>query len=929
MVFVVKRLAFFLSLLFLLTVVGQVSVIADGMAAAQPAVSEEKKLEIPLFSEYQAFTGIQPQAVARMDRNTDVQAMLLEEGCGVEWTFTLHEAGQFFLRIRYKPATGKSNDIVCETKMDGAYVDKNMQTITLKRIWQNETAEFAVDAVGNQQRPRQVEADAFTEYTVRKKLDNSFLVFDLETGRHTFSLECQREGLEILSLTLVPSDTTPTYEDYSSKYADYADRPAKYVMFEAEKAAYKSDATLYPLNDRSSPYTSPSHYANTLLNTIGGNNWRFSDQWIEWNFDVEETGLYQLSMRVKQTYRQGQNSSRKIYIDGSVPFEELQYITIPYNNNWQNITLGDDRPYYIYLEAGEHTLRLENTIGAVQEVIQLTDDLVRRLNELYRTLLVFTGTTPDADRDYHLDDLIPDLEETLKENLALVTNVKEKLYTVTLDKGQDYAQFEEMERHLTSFIDDRRQIQKQFSRMQTNISSLAEWLLRAQEQPLTIDYFELLPANMSAKKAEGGFFSRLWFDIKAFFASFFNDYSVVSSSEAEQKLVLWMGASGRDQAMAMKSLIENEFTPQYGIGVDLKLIDGNSLLPAVATGNGPDISISLAAKTIMDYGFRGALYNLSNFSDHEQALESFFDEAAIPFKYNGSLYALPESYSFSLLYYRKDILEQMGMQVPQTWQDVYQMLPRLSNNYLSFGLPSLAEDTIEVFGTMLYQKGGSIYDEAGTRTLLAQEEAVEAFNDWANFYTKFKMPQKLDLLTYFRTGQAPLIIAPYTFYNNLVAGAPEIEGLWGTALIPGTEREDGSISHAAVASSTGCVIFRNATDPEAAWKFLKWWTSEEAQYRYGLEMESILGPSGRIATANKSAFERLPWTKQAAAVIREQQQYTRAVPEVPGGYMTTRYVPTAMRLVVNNNVYARDALIDYSILIDQEIALKRSEFHMD
>ena len=64
-------------------------------------------------------------------------------------------------------------------------------------------------------------------------------------------------------------------------------------------------------------------------------------------------------------------------------------------------------------------------------------------------------------------------------------------------------------------------------------------------------------------------------------------------------------------------------------------------------------------------------------------------------------------------------------------------------------------------------------------------------------------------------------------------------------------------------------------------------------------------------------------------MIEQQLLDSRALPEVPGGYMSTRYIPTAMRLVVNNNIYPRDALIDYSRLIDEEIATKRQEFHLN
>ena len=212
--------------------------------------------------------------------------------------------------------------------------------------------------------------------------------------------------------------------------------------------------------------------------------------------------------------------------------------------------------------------------------------------------------------------------------------------------------------------------------------------------------------------------------------------------------------------------------------------------------------------------------------------------------------------------------------------------------------------------------------------MLTQPNAIKAFETWSNFYTKYKVSKKIDMLTRFRTGEAPIIIAPYTFYNSIVAGAPEIDGLWNFALVPGTQNGD-EVTRDVYGTGTGAVIFSNSDDKESSWNFLKWWTSEEAQYQYGIEMESILGPSGRVATANIAALERMPWSKSALGSIMDQMQYANGLPEAPGGYMTSRYISTAVRLVINNGTPAREAILDYSALIDNEITSKRKQFKLD
>ena len=149
--------------------------------------------------------------------------------------------------------------------------------------------------------------------------------------------------------------------------------------------------------------------------------------------------------------------------------------------------------------------------------------------------------------------------------------------------------------------------------------------------------------------------------------------------------------------------------------------------------------------------------------------------------------------------------------------------------------------------------------------------------------------------------------------------------------MPGTERVDASgntyIDHSdCIVGSASMMIPSDEKKQQDTWKFLSWWASTETQVRFGREMEALLGASARYATANKNAFCQLAWTTEAINVLTEQWDNTVGIREVPGGYYTGRHLTNAVRKCVNFKEDPREAILDYSILINEELTKKRKEF---
>ena len=73
----------------------------------------------------------------------------------------------------------------------------------------------------------------------------------------------------------------------------------------------------------------PYHPALIRLNMIGGDSWSKVGQWVRWDFEVPEDGLYKIAIKGKQNQIRSWFSNRRIYIDGEVPFEEMNAVRFP------------------------------------------------------------------------------------------------------------------------------------------------------------------------------------------------------------------------------------------------------------------------------------------------------------------------------------------------------------------------------------------------------------------------------------------------------------------------------------------------------------------------------------------------------------------------------------------------------------------------
>lgn len=886
-------------------------------------------------------------------------SVLTAEDSLIEYEFTVEKSGYYDLSILYYPVKGKNSAIQRSVFLDGTLPYSELALVEFQRVWTVDVGDAEVnedgvavrawgkDNQGNDLKPSCVEIPEWMEsglYDSEGYITDEMALY-LTEGTHTISVSGLREPMVIRKLIL--SNREPVSDYQTVKQAQDAagcrDTSGHVIRIEAENASKTSSQMLYAKQDQSSPSVYPASAKELLNNTIGGSSWRLNGQWIEWEFEVPESGYYNIALFAKQNFVKGIYVSRKISIDGQVPFDEMKDYGFAYSSNWRKDVLSDDdgQAYRFYLEAGKHTLRMEVVLGEFADIISDVQDCVTQLNAIYRSVIRITGVKPDQYRDYEIERNLPELEGQLIEVKAQLDNAIDNLLELIGDKSDKEAVLRTMSDQLEELIYDQERFTEVIASFKVNVRAAATWITQVIDQPLQLDRIYVYSPDCKVNVEKTGFFAGLWHELCRLFYSFIIDYNQIGNVSTDKEataITLWIG-TGRDQANVIKSMIDATFTPVSGINVNVQLVDMNTLLRATLAGQGPDVAIqvpntngvagavlSSGNDSAVNYGIRNAVLDLSQFADYDDVVQRFSDSAMVQLQFHDATYGLPETQTFPMMFYRKDILTELNLSVPETWDDVKVAMTVLAKNQMEFGmLPSE-----QVFAMLLYQNGGAYYNAEGSKSALDSEEAISTFKQYCEYYTDYKLDKETSVDQRFRTGECPIIIADYTLYNNLQVSAPDIDGLWGIAPVPGTMKEGGTLDRSVGSTGLTSLIMSATEEPEACWEFLKWWSSAQVQTTFGYEMESLQGKAGRVPTANLDAFENLAWKSTDMSALLEQYQWVKGIPQVPGGYYSWRNVNNAFYTVTTDTDFAspREELMDKVVLINEELAYKWDEFEL-
>ena len=856
----------------------------------------------------------------------------IAEGDTVSWELTVEQAGDYELTFSYMVDASQIVNPQIALAITDVCTNFNMELPLVWKIADSslEGKRFVRDEADNEMLPLSVRAEEWQTITILPISGKENL--PLQAGTYVVTMKMSRGSIEAYAPQFKRYDSLPDYAQYrQSCEQKAASGKASGInrRIEAELYSRKSALEICSSYNLSDYLVSPSKAGAMRYNLLGGAQFGQEGQWVSWELDVPEDGYYHIGFTYRHSTESGLPTHCAFRLDDELLFEEMRSCKLPYQDRFSEYTLADEEnePYAFYLEKGKHTLTMQIVLTGLHATVAELEQTVGLLNKLYSSMVIIVGETPDAYRDYDLFTSIPNLKADLQTAVEQLQKLRGALEADGGQSGSSTAALDEAARFINKLLGEPRKVSGEIKNLQTQIYTLADVSNSLRKQPLELDYVTLSSADVQSEKVEKNFWKWLSHRFVSFFSSFQKDYTTTTDADSHIKVWVCSNAAtsgfltGLDQAQIVRRLT-TDYTKETGTAVNLSLITSSeTLLSALVSGSGPDVALFVPDSTIANLYYRKGVLALNDMPNFEKIHQRFYPSSLVSLQFDEKLFALPEVQSIYVMYYRKDVLQEQGLTVPNTWSEFYSALSSLQRKGYQIGL---SQDT-QAFEMFLLQNGGTLYNEDLTNVTLDTKAAVEAFCSWTDLYVKHGIPVTADYLSRFRAGTMPIVVSPTYFYGQLVVGAPELTNLWGVAPIPGTIDADGTPKRAQSCLVTGSIILSGTQHREQAQAYLEWWTRTEVQNRFASENESTLGISSRYYSANPQVNAAIPWTADEKDVVLSAWAQAQDTPLSVVNYSVTRNLTNAFRRVVYNYENPRDVITRYADDIYQELIRKNRE----
>lgn len=246
----------------------------------------------------------------------------------------------------------------------------------------------------------------------------------------------------------------------------------------------------------------------------------------------------------------------------------------------------------------------------------------------------------------------------------------------------------------------------------------------------------------------------------------------------------------------------------------------------VASGTAPD-TFELNYENFVTYASKDALYNMdSMIADDKDFDVNVFNKTALDaFKYNGSQYGLVESFSNVVMFYNKDLFDAAGVEYPQdswTWTNELEAAQQLTNADTGVWGTYSPVQFWEFYKT-IEQNGGKIFNEDKSEVVINSAENIETLQWMIDKINKYEVTPNDAQMSgqsdgdLFKAGKIAMLRTGIWMFDSF----KDTDFTWDIALEPGNTQKAHHFF------SNGVAISKDTENAEAAYKWVKFFTSNQ------------------------------------------------------------------------------------------------------
>jgi len=861
-------------------------------------------------------------------------AVLIDSDTPATFTHPYHQSGLYYLAIDYKELTNAVSNTQLRLTVNGISPFYESQTLILPSSWAFVNRDFTLDRYDNEIQPRSEKIQTWRTWGIEDghSMNDGLLAFEFAFG-DVISIETVDGECLIGAIRYVQTEQIPSYDEYLTAQGDAPVVEAN-LRYSARGLLTRSDPSIR-LRTEQDP-SSLSYATDSLkLNTLFGDSWRTGGQSVSYDIEVPTTGYYHLSFKYRQYNLRDMPTFRDILIDGEIPFKNLSTYAFPYTTNFLNRTLVDEEgnPLKIHLAAGTHVLTFKAVAYPYRQAVETIQYLMNRIQSLALNVKRYTSGGTDQYRDWDIATYFPEAEGDIRAWAQIIDDLHAKL--VTLASKPNPSEISNLNvaaarlRNIADNINKLPSLMVQFSDGDSSVAQLLGAMMQNFLRPgLEFERF-IVHGDVKLDSPRANIFLSSYENVARLVLSFF-DKDYATRARGENELAVWVNHP-RQYIEIMQQLIDREYDGEKTITLS-QMPDQNKLILANASGQSPDVAVGVDHWIPFDFASREASLDLRQFDGYEDLVSHFAKGAMIPYVFEEGVYGFPETQNFWVTYYRKDILSSIGVtDIPQTWSDIIGLLPLLQSYGMNYFVPLSQYSGLKPFVATLpfiYQFGGDLYTANGMQTAIYSEETLSGIKLMSDLFTLYNIPKYVaSFYNNFRYGTLPIGISDLSTYLLLESAAPELDGMWGMDLHPGTPDADtGDIVRYAASGAQSSMILSNTDYPEESWDFLEWWMSADVQAEFAFLLQSTYGKAYFWNSANLDAFAQMSMPTEYKNVILSQWDYALEAARIPGAYMVEREISNAWTNIVFNGVNPRQAIDEAVRIANREILYKMEEF---